>query len=68
MIVGNLSLMVLDVKFIKNNSTDLSGGILFLGNQDNTFNIMTSEISDSIGNKGGALYLLNKTISSTELL
>ena len=29
---------------------------------------MTSEISDSIGNKGGALYLGNKTISSTELL
>ena len=29
---------------------------------------MTSEISDNIGNKGGALYLGNKTISSTELL
>ena len=27
---------------------------------------MTSEISDSIGNEGGALYLGNKTISSTE--
>ena len=29
---------------------------------------MTSEISESIGEKGGALYLANKTISSTELL
>ena len=29
---------------------------------------MTSEISESIGNKGGALYLGNKTISSTDLL
>ena len=29
---------------------------------------MTSEISDNIGNKGGALYLGNKTISGTELL
>ena len=29
---------------------------------------MTSEISDSIGNKGGALYLGNKTISNIELL
>ena len=29
---------------------------------------MTSEISDNLGKKGGALYLGNKTISSTELL
>ena len=29
---------------------------------------MKSEISDNIGNKGGGLYLGNKTISSTELL
>ena len=29
---------------------------------------MTSEISDSTGNEGGALYLGNKTISNTELL
>ena len=29
---------------------------------------MTSEISDSVGNKGGALNLANKTISSIELL
>ena len=29
---------------------------------------MTSEISENIGNKGGAFYLGNKTISSTELL
>ena len=64
-IVSNLSLMVFDVKFIKNNGTDISGGILFLGNQNNTFNMMASEISDSVGNKGGALYLVNKTITST---
>ena len=29
---------------------------------------MTSEMSDNIGNKGGAFYLGNKTLSSTELL
>ena len=29
---------------------------------------MESEISDNKGNKGGALYLGNKTISNTELL
>mgnify|MGYP001810395889 CR=1 FL=1 len=57
--------MAFDVKFIKNLGTDISGGILFLGNENQTFNIMSSEISDNIGNKGGALYLLNKTISST---
>ncbi|KAM3138602.1 hypothetical protein pb186bvf_009354 [Paramecium bursaria] len=67
-IVSNLSLLVIDDKFVKNKGTDISGGVLFLGNQNNTFNIMTSEISDSIGNKGGALYLINKTISSPSLL
>ena len=60
--------MVLDAKFIKNNGTDISGGILFLGNQNNTFHIMTSEISNSTGNRGGALYLGKKTLSSTQLL
>ena len=29
---------------------------------------MTSEISESTGNKGGALFLINKTISSPPLL
>ena len=29
---------------------------------------MTSEFSDNNGSKGGAMYLGNKTISSTELL
>ena len=67
-VVSNLSLLVIDDKLIKNKGTDISGGVLFLGNQNNTFNIMTSEISDSIGNKGGALYLINKTISSPSLL
>ena len=59
---------MIDNNFIKNTGSDLSGGILFLGNQNQTFYIMTSQISDNIGNKGGALYLGNKTISSTELL
>ena len=67
-IVSNMSLFVYDVKFIKNNGTDISGGILFLGNENHTFNIMSSEISDSVGNKGGGLYLGNKTISGTEIL
>ena len=67
-VVSNLSLLVIDDKLIKNKGTDLSGGVLFLGNENNTFNIITSEISDSIGNKGGAMYLINKTISSPSLL
>ena len=66
--MSNLSLSVIDNKFIKNTGSDLSGGILYLGDQNQTFQIMISEISDNIGNKGGALYLRNKTISSTELL
>ena len=64
-IVSNLSLVVLDVKLIKNNGTDISGGILFLGNKNNTFNIMASELSNNTGNKGGAINLGNKLISST---
>ncbi|KAM3129372.1 hypothetical protein pb186bvf_018520 [Paramecium bursaria] len=67
-IVSNLSLSVIDGQFIKNTGLDTSGGILFLGSQNHVFQIMTSEISDSIGNEGGALYLGNKTISNTELL
>ncbi|KAM3132192.1 hypothetical protein pb186bvf_015652 [Paramecium bursaria] len=67
-IVSNLSLVVLDVKLIKNNGTDISGGILFLGNKNNTFNIMASELSNNTGNKGGAINLGNKLISSTQLL
>ncbi|KAM3129390.1 hypothetical protein pb186bvf_018538 [Paramecium bursaria] len=67
-IVSNLSLSVVDTKLIKNTGFIISGGILFLGGQNHIFQILTSEISDSIGNKGGALYLGNKTISSPELL
>ncbi|KAM3129816.1 hypothetical protein pb186bvf_018110 [Paramecium bursaria] len=68
LIVSNLSLLVLDAKFIKNTGSDISGGILFLGNKSHTFQIMTSEMSDNTGNKGGAFYLGNKAISSIELL
>lgn len=31
-IVSNLSLLVIDDKFIKNKGSDISGGVLFLGN------------------------------------
>ena len=67
-IVSNLSLSVVDIKLIKNTGFNLSGGILFLGNNNYTFQIITSEISDNIGNKGGAFYLDNLTIPNTELL
>ena len=36
-IVSNLSLSVIDDKLIKNRGSDLSGGILFLGNNSHTF-------------------------------
>ena len=36
-IVSNLSLSVINNKLIKNTGSDLSGGILFLGNETHTF-------------------------------
>ena len=65
-IVSNLSLAVSDSKFIRNIGFNISGGILFLGNTNQNFQIITSEISENIGIKGGALYLNNKTISDAE--
>ena len=38
MIVSNLSLSVIDDKFIKNTGFDLSGGILYLGGRIKPFN------------------------------
>ena len=36
-IVSNLSLSIMDGKFIKNTGIDLSGGVLFLGLDEYTF-------------------------------